>query len=202
MAQIFKHHIVQKEESASETNKPMPSTPSFSEEELQTLTEEARQQGYVHGQKEAANLAQQQMNGLKGQLEQLLCSIPQAVEQHRLELHHELAAITLSILHSYFAEQIVDKKSLENKINNVLTQLNNQHSIELYLHASDIKALQEGDIQLNAVKNQITIKTHETLALGGFIIKTPHGSFDASVEKQLNQLKDYLSSMKQQELSA
>ena len=201
MAQVFKHHNVQKAEIIHETILEQPSVPAVSEEELLALKEEAYQQGYLQGQEDANTLAHQQMNKLKEQLEQLLCSIPQAIEQQRFNLHTELAAITVLILQSYFAEQVIDKKALETKINLLLTQINTQQNIELYLHASDIKALQHGEIQLNAVKNQITIKSDEALALGGFIIKTQHGTFDASLEKQINKLKDYLAHIKRQEVS-
>jgi flagellar assembly protein FliH len=200
MAQIFKHHQVHREEIIANTLL-APSTPTYGEEELYALKEEAYQQGYLQGQEDATTLAHQQMGTLKEQLEQLLCSIPQALEQQRFDLHTELAAITVLILQSYFAEQVIDKNVLETKINLLLGQINSQQLIELYLHANDIKALQNGEIKLSAIKNQITIKSDEALALGGFIIKTQHGIFDASLEKQINKLKDYLISMKSQELS-
>lgn len=152
MAQVFKQLHIQREEIIAEPILATSEVPTYTEEELLALKEASYQQGYLQGQEDANNLAHQQMNTLKEQLEQLLCSIPQALDQQRLDLHNELAALTVLILQSYFAEEIIDKTALASKINRLLVQINSQQNIELYLHAHDIKALQNGEIQLNAVK--------------------------------------------------
>jgi flagellar assembly protein FliH len=200
MAQVFKLHKIQIEEAMPEVVLAIPAPPPISEQELMAAKEESFQQGYSQGRDDANTISQQQMDKVKEQLERLLCSIPQALEQQRLALQQDIAALSIHIIQSYFTEQILDKKILETNINRLLAQINSQQSIELYLHSTDIKALQSGAIQLNAIKNQITIKSDEALALGGFIIKTPHGNFDASIENQINKLKDYLIHMKCQEL--
>lgn len=200
MAQVFKHYKVQIEEERIEELEVVPAEPEMSKAELQASTEEAYQEGYWQGQEDANTKTLQEMVKVKKQLEQLLHSIPQALEQQRFDLQQELAAISVLVMQSYFAEHVLDKKALEAKINSLLGQINSQQSIELYLHASDIKALQQGEIRLNALKNQITLKSDEQLALGGFIIKTQHGTFDVSLEKQINKLKDYLAHIRRQEL--
>jgi flagellar assembly protein FliH len=197
MAQIVKHSAVYREEDEENQLSLMPITPPFSEEQRQALKNEGYQEGYVQGQEEARFIAHQQMNDLKEQLETLLHAIPQAIEQCRLDMNKDLVAMSLLIIQRYFVEQCIDAKLLEAQINQLLNQLNNQQSIELYLHPADIKALQQGLIQLKTSKQQITIKNDEALALGGFIIKTSHGVFDASIEKQIDKLKEHLICIKE-----
>ena len=197
MAQVVKQHLVQQEEHETATVAPMLTAPAFSEEQITAFKEESYQQGYAQGAEEARTLAHQELHELEERLMRLLASIPQALEEYRLNQQEELAAISLLIMEHYFAEQSMDTKQLERQINQVLTQLNQQQSIELSLHPDDIKALQNGLIQLKASTKQITIKKDEALALGGFIIKTQHGIFDASVEKQIDKLKTYLINLKQ-----
>lgn len=46
---------------------------------------------------------------------------------------------------------------------------------------------------------QLSIKKNTQMALGGFYIKTDHGSFDASIEKRIDNLKVYLKQIQQGE---
>lgn len=196
MAQIIKQSLVQR----AELEQLCESTPtSFNEEQIELLKKEAYQQGYLKGQTEAKELAYQQLNELKNRLEQMLLAIPLAVEQNRLTMQQELTSMCLFIVQRYFVAQKVDPQILETQINQLLTQINNQQNIELHLHPNDIQLVQKGLIKLSAVNNEITIKNEEALAVGGFMVKTSHGMFDASVEKQIDKLKQYLMNITHEE---
>ena len=199
MAKIIKHTQVQREELNEVAVLFTEPVSSFNEEQIAALKQEAYEQGYLKGQKEAIELAHRQMDELKTRMEQMLASIPLALTHNRLDMQKELVSMCLFIVQSYFVAQSVDPQLLETQINQLLTQINNQQTIELHLHPHDLKMLQKGLIKLIAVKNEITIKNEESLALGGFIIKTPHGLFDASLEKQLDKLKHYLLSIRTEE---
>ncbi len=193
MAQLIKYYNVHHEEN------PLPEVTMeqqkgifYSDEQLKALHDAAYQQGYHSGQEDAHAHIAQEMVLLKEQLNTLVQQIPTALEQARLQLQPEIAAVTLLIIQRYFVEQAADIHNVEHKINHLLGEMNQQQSIELCLHPRDIHALQSAQIQLQGSKKQITIKTDETLALGGFIIKTEHGVFDSSIERQINKLKEYL----------
>jgi flagellar assembly protein FliH len=197
MAQVFKHYLVQQETLNTTEAEPILLAPSFSEEELSALKHEAYQQGYVQGAEEARALAHLQTHELEERLKQLIQAIPQAIEQNRLDMKQDLSALSLLIMERFFTEQCTDIKALETQINQILTQLNQQQQIELSLHPEDVKALQKGLMHLKATPKHLTIKQDESMTLGGFIIKTPHGIFDARIEQQIDQLKEYLIQIKQ-----
>lgn len=166
--------------------------------QLKQAKEEGYQEGYFIGKTKAEHLAQEQMNGLKKQLDDVLLSIPQAIAQSRLELHAEIADILWLIIQRFFVEQQSNRKAIELQINQILLQINSKQTVELCLHPQEITALQHGDIQLNASHiNGLQIKSDESLRLGGCVIKTEHGVFDASLEKQIDKLKEALLHMKQ-----
>lgn len=173
-------------------------TTQLNETYLEELREQAFQQGFESGVNEGQNRAKQQIEGLKLDLENLLLSIPQAITQCRMELTNEIADIALLISQEYFAEQQRNPEALQAQINQILNQINNEQNIELCLHPEDIKLVQKANIQLETAHlNRLKIKADERLDLGGCLIKTEHGIFDASIETRIERLKDYLIQMKQ-----
>lgn len=165
---------------------------------LEDLREQSFQQGFESGVKEGQNRAEQQIEGLKLDLENLLLSIPQAITQCRMELNNEIADIALLISQEYFTEQQRNPDALQAQINQILNQINNEQNIELCLHPEDIKLVQKSNIQLETAHlSRLKIKADDRLALGGCLIKTEHGIFDASIETRIERLKDYLIQMKQ-----
>lgn len=182
MAQLVKHLFVHHEENPQELIAPV-----VDEQALDLLKKEAFAQGY----QEALHAIEQQQQDIQQQLRTLINSIPSIIAQHRNDLSQEITSLCLLIMQQYFVAQSLDPKILEEQINQMLRELNEQQQIELQLHPKDLHALQAGQILLQQNK-QLNIKSNEQLRLGGFAIKTEHGLFDASIEKQIDRLKRYL----------
>lgn len=208
MAKIIKQVLISPETITLGTTLPEPSyehneqdilnTTQLNETYLEELREQAFQQGFESGIKEGQNRAEQQIEGLKHDLESLLLSIPQAITQCRMELNNEIADIALLISQEYFAEQHRNPEALQAQINQILNQINNEQNIELCLHPKDIKLVQKSNIKLETAHlSRLKLKADDRLALGGCLIKTEHGIFDASIETRIERLKDYLIQMKQ-----
>lgn len=172
--------------------------PSFNAMHMQQIKEESFQEGYLAGKEETLGLTQAQMGLLKNQLEALLTSLPETINQSRLGLQTEIADILWMIIQPFFIEKSANRQAIELQINQILSQINSSQAVELCLHPNDIAALQSGDIRLDATHlNGLKIKSDESLTLGGCLIKTEHGVFDASIEKQVDKLKDILLHIKQ-----
>lgn len=165
--------------------------------------EHAYQEGYLCARNEAANAAGQHITEHQQQLAALLHSIPQAVADNRLALHKDIADIVALITRNYFISQEQQPATLEQQINNILSQINSQQRVELCLHPQDVSLLKDGTISLSASHlNGLKIKSDDSLILGGCIVKTEHGLFDASIEKQIDKLKEALIGIRQGRLHA
>lgn len=163
---------------------------------------QAYQDGYLAATGSNQALMDQQITDLKNQLEALLLSLPEAVEQNRKSLSGEIADIILMIIQQYFIDKVSDVTALEQQIKKIISHLNNQQSIELHLHPSDISALQRNNIQFDSIYlNKLIVKGDTALSLGGCIVKTEHGIFDASIENQINKLKELLMQIRQRGLN-
>jgi flagellar assembly protein FliH len=204
MAKLYKNAVISPEELF--LNQPVVVEATVVPEEIMTpvdesVLENAQQesydQGYAAGVIEGRTVVAQEFSQLKEQLAAALASIPQAIAQNRLDLSSEVADIVLLITQQFFIERQKDPKALTQQINQVLSQLNNKQTVELCLHPQEITALQNGMIQLDAAHlNGLKIKGDESLTLGGYVIKTEHGIFDASIEKQIDKLKEVLMQLK------
>lgn len=165
--------------------------------------DKAYQEGYLSARNEMAQEAQQKIEQLQQQLSVLLHSIPEAVANNRLALNKDIADIVTLISQNYFISQAENPAVLEQQINHILTQINSQQTIELCLHPHDVSLLKSGAIKLVSQHiNGLKIKSDDSLILGGCIVKTEHGLFDASIEKQIDKLKDVLIGIRQGTLYA
>lgn len=202
MAQIFKKDSIHKEEYMHIVSDELPEAidevPALSEEALEALCAEAYQRGFDAGKKEKIELAEDELSLLMQSLKALLASIKAEIDAHYLGLGADIAPIMLMVMKEYLGEHLLAPEALQHHINQMLKQINQQQHIELCLHPQDVIALHSGRIKINAqhIKG-ISIKSDDSLSLGGCVIKTEHGLFDASLEKQIDRLKDYLRQLKQ-----
>lgn len=135
-------------------------------------------------------------------LKALLHSIPKAINDNRLALAHDIADIVLVIVQQFFINQQHNVDAISQQINHVLQQLNQKQTIELVLHPHDLALLQQGKLTLDVgTSTNLRIISDEQLRLGGCLINSEHGLFDASIERQIDQLKQFLMQIKQGQLN-
>lgn len=133
------------------------------------------------------------LNEQSNALNALLNSIPEAICTHRLQLSSDIADIVLLITRKFFINQQHDKEHLTQQITQILTQLNDQQDIVIHLHPQDMAVIPP-------TKN-LRVLPDSTLRLGGCIINSEHGVFDASIERQIDNLKQVLLQMRAQHAS-
>ncbi len=203
MAKIYKNVLVSPEEVflrpeiQNKLSEPINNLPAPELPDLDTLRKEAYETGYIDGKTAQFNQIEQETVQVKQQLESLLSSIPETISQNRLHLSSEIADIVLHIVQQFFIEHQHNHQGLIQQINQILAQLNHKQTVELYLHPRDIAILQNTQVQLEAAHlHGLKIKGDESLILGGCIIKTSHGVFDISLEKQIEKLKTALLQIK------
>lgn len=160
--------------------------------------ENARQAGYLQGLSEGIAKTEAKMTDELSVLATLLQSIPAAINDRRMQLSDEIADIVLLITRQFFINQQLNKDGIALQINQTINQLNDKQNIELALHPEDLALLQQGllKIDLKSCKN-LRVIPDESLRLGGCIVKSEHGVFDASIERQIDNLKQVLLQMKQ-----
>lgn len=160
--------------------------------------ENARQAGYNQGLSEGIAQTESRMTAEFSVLTTLLQSIPAAINENRLKLSDEIADIVLTIAQQFFISQQQNKDAIALQINQTINQLNDKQNIELSLHPQDLTLLQQGKVKidLKSCKN-LRIIPDDNLRLGGCIVRSEHGVFDASIERQIDNLKQVLLQMKQ-----
>ena len=175
----------------------IPTAEMIAREQLEQEIDEAFQRGLKQGIAEGLAQAHAKFQEREACLIRLLDSIPEAVEHNRLMLSSEIADIVLFIIQRFFIHQQHSKDAIAGQITSILNQLNQKHNIELALHPHDVALLEQGELDINfkPFKN-IRIKADDTLRLGGCIVRSEHGAFDASIERQIDNLKQVLLKIK------
>lgn len=198
MASVIKH-VTLSEDTCVLGEKALSNEPLVVEEvEPVDLQKHAYEQGFLDGKSEAEKHATQEFSALKQHLQDLISSLPDAIAKHRLGLSVEIAEIVTLISQQLFLEKQTSPDVLAQQINQILLQINSKESLELQLHPQDLSALQKGAILLPTnLSHKLTIKANPNLSLGGCLIKTEHGMFDGSIEKQIDKLKQVLIHIRQ-----
>ncbi|HRD70991.1 MAG TPA: FliH/SctL family protein [Legionella sp.] len=202
MAKLFKNacissqlvHLDYLDDCSINTELPLKTQDSLSDAQLQEIKDKAYQEGYLLGKQE--ELKHHEL--VQEELITVLNSIPKAITQKRHEMNSEIADIILLITSHYFLERESNPQALELQINSILKQLYQQDNVVLSLHPKEVILLQQGNISLDTTHlDGLKIKSDDTLTLGGCVIKTNHGLFDASIEKQIERLKEMLLEIRQ-----
>ena len=161
--------------------------------------ESAWQSGYSQGLMEGSAQERAMLSEQTNTLTQLLLSIPQAIKDHRMQLTSEIADIVLLIASKFFVHQQHTKDAIVHQVTQILLQLNEKQQLKIALHPKDLALIQQGDIELQVQDDEhIQLLADERLRLGGCIITSEHGVFDAGIERQIDQLKQVLLQMKSQ----
>lgn len=219
MAEIYKQlpccrdpiHLPQRPVDADSTAALIAELPSIaqmtlSDEELKLLQDQAYQeayekgfnQGLAEGREKGEEIGRDRASQQAAHWDALIENVAEAVAQQRLSLRTDIADIVLAISQQFFIHQQHHSDQIGLQINGILRQLNQDQIIEIALHPQDLALIQQGRIklELKTAKN-IRIIADDNCRLGGCLIKTEHGFFDASIEKQIDRLKDLLLQIKQ-----
>lgn len=167
--------------------------PTIKETPLPSFSQQDIDNAYLNGIMHAETTMKSQIQALTS----LLKGIPETLHAHRQQLSHEIADIVWMITQQFFIHQHHQKDAIANQVTQTLTQLNQKTNIELILHPHDVYLLQAEEVKIDfkAFKG-IRIIADESLQLGGCIIRSEHGVFDASIERQIDNLKRVLVKMK------
>lgn len=184
-----------------EESEPLPSenggVPPANETDRLAEDEITWQSGYSQGLFDGALQERAVLNEQINTLNSLLQSIPQAINNNRQQLSTDIADIVLLIVSKFFIHQQQNKEAITQQIDQVILQLNNKQNLEITLHPHDLALIQQNEIQVNLqdCKN-VRLKADENLRLGGCIVNSEHGVFDAGIERQIDNLKQVLLRMK------
>ncbi len=159
--------------------------------------DKARDDGYSQGLTDGIDQEQARLHDQFSTLSALLHSIPEAISENRRILSAEIADIVLLIAHKLFINQQQNKESIAHQITQIIAELNNKQNIAIALHPRELALIQQGGIHIDtqACKN-LTLLPDVSLRLGGCIVKSEHGVFDAGIERQIDNLKQVLLHMR------
>jgi flagellar assembly protein FliH len=165
---------------------------------LQQAQDVSFKAGVDEGQKQQLDAFKQQ----EETLQTLIQTIPEAISQQRLTLKNEITHIVLTIIEQLFIHNQTNPKIIEDQIHHILQQLNSLDTAELCLHPNDIALLQNGEITVSTKTQGLKVSADPNLLPGGCIVKSNHGVFDASIEGQIERLKQTLLSFKERSTHA
>ncbi len=203
MADIFKHVLISGEMAylSEPLRHPEPSEgPPVIQEVPHWVRDDvslAREDGYSQGLTDGIAQENARLHEQFNTLDVLLHSIPEAISENRRQLSAEIADIVLLITHKLFINQQQNKESIRHQITQIIDELNNKQNIEIALHPRELALIEQYGIEIDtqACKN-LTLLPDVSLRLGGCIVKSEHGVFDAGIERQIDNLKQVLLQMR------
>ena len=166
---------------------------------LERARDEGYQLGYAEGLSKGLLQEQAQLLERTSTLNGLISSIPAALNASRQQQSSEIANIVLAITAQLFTHQQQDKTAIARQVAQIIEQLNEAQHINVALHPKDWATLKEtGFLNTQEHYTQLQFTPDEQLRLGGCVVSSEHGLFDASIERQIDNLKQVLLQMKRE----
>lgn len=159
------------------------------EASLEIRCGEARQAGYREGEAAGRNQANAQLQPLLDKLARSIQEIADIRPRLRAEAEADLLKLSLAIARKVLhRELIADPDSIAALIKVCLDKVRLQEIVRVRIHPQHHPAIQQLLVRL-ATGVPIELLPDAKLQLGGVVIETSRGEFDASVDVQLKEIE-------------
>ncbi|HEX7643481.1 MAG TPA: FliH/SctL family protein [Noviherbaspirillum sp.] len=168
--------------------------------EAEAARELGRQRGLQEGRQAAHDELRQTVASDLDRLRSIMGKLEASLNTGIEDLEDIALAITMEALCKMLGAAAVDQESVKAQIRHAAAQVQKQELLQVRLHPTDLAMLKDMcglNLILPSGKN-ISWVADYSIELGGCILKTNHGRFDARFETQLSQLKQTLLEVRSQ----
>ncbi|GAA5415103.1 hypothetical protein Pryu01_00127 [Paraliobacillus ryukyuensis] len=165
------------------------------ENEKQEWIEQAKREGYQAGFQQGEEDGQLQYQSLLDEAKQIIELMrkdkAELLEQSQPKILDLSVAAANKIIHQLMNE----KDAFISIVKDVITEARNQPIIQIFTHPTDFLLCQKYRDELNEIvdtKVELDFYPDEALEQGSCIMETPFGRVDASVDTQLDNLREQL----------
>jgi len=161
--------------------------------ELQAAAErrvrETREAAYREGETAGRNQATAQIQPMLNKLAQSIHEIAELRPKLRHEAEADLVKLSLAIARKILhRELIADPESISGLIRVAMDKIRLQEILKVRVHPQHHAAVQQALTQIS-IGTRIEITPDPKLQLGGVVVETTRGEFDASVDLQLREIE-------------
>ncbi|MCT2534521.1 flagellar assembly protein FliH [Aquibacillus koreensis] len=165
------------------------------EKEKNHLMENAKQTGYQEGFELGRN---ESIEKHKELIEQARSTINLAKKDYHLKLEQseeEVLQLALKAASKIMHHSIEESEHFLHIVKDVLKEVKEQHSVQITAHPEDYQVMFQHKDELENIvssKTEFSIYPDHELQRGSCIIETPFGKIDASLDSQLQELRNKL----------
>jgi len=156
---------------------------------------EGTNQGRQEGLRLALNQHQSTLDRLARETEELARRLEEAVQRLWLQSEHELRELALAIAECLLKKELsVAPEVIVHVVQNALLRVANSREVRIRVSTADLPALRAAQAQIRELlpaDTRIELTSAE-IEPGGCIVESVQGVVDASVETQLQQVRDVL----------
>ncbi|WP_175480311.1 flagellar assembly protein FliH [Gracilibacillus ureilyticus] len=166
------------------------------EQERAQYVEQAQQEGYQQGFRQGEQDSLAQYQSLIDQANATVDLANQDYLRKLSQMDEQILQIAMAV-----AEKVIDitlednKESFYQLVKKALEQVKEQPSIKIYIHPDHYQLLSDNKEELQTItynQAELSIYNDSSLSNGQAIIETPFGKIDASVETQLEEIRNKL----------
>lgn len=166
------------------------------EQEKQLLMKQGYQEGYELGVSEGKLAAEKQYETLINQVNDLEKIATKDYHTRLEQSDHVIVDLSVKIAEKIIKSQIdVDPKLFLNIVTAAITEIKDQSQISIYVHPNNYELLmkQKGEL-INTLDGdtKLSIFVNQKMIENECLIEHPFGQIDASVDTQLQQIRDIL----------
>lgn len=164
---------------------------SLLEAELESIREQAWQEGHDAGFAEGLKLRDEAVKNYENHAREFLNEVEDAIPAFMDQMVPQLMALTGEIAGQFVMSMPVDVRHLEREIREALSRLSSGGRLEIILNSADIAALSELGLDLKSLQSsgsELAVQASERVSPGGFLIHSHMGSVDYTRETKLKKI--------------
>jgi flagellar assembly protein FliH len=154
--------------------------------------EEARREGYVFGQEQAAAEAKAALRQEADRLSSTVASLDQERAKVLAQAEDDVVEIVFCAVTRFLGTALAGREQVAALVNHLLAEVRGTGGLTLRLHPDDAELLAANAAGGDGFGQDVVLRADTDVVLGGCMIDSPVGRLDLRLETLLEQLRDTL----------
>jgi flagellar assembly protein FliH len=160
---------------------------------LEQAYKDAQARGYQDGFKQGDEDARSSYLEAQGRLEAITAKLEETLEQGIAGIEDTAVAIVFEAICKILGDAMVTREGVIAQVRQVTARVRERGALLIRLHPRDLELVQECNAFGVGTKSaEIAWAADDSLSIGGCVVETTGGEFDARLDMQLDQIRNAL----------
>ncbi|HYD79891.1 MAG TPA: FliH/SctL family protein [Paucimonas sp.] len=166
-------------------------------QKLEQAYKEEQARGYQDGFNQGDEDARRSFLEAQERLEAITAKLEETLAQGIANIEDMAVAIVFAAVCKILGDAMVTREGVIAQVRQVMARVRERGALLIRLHPTDLELVQERNVfGVGAKSMEITWVADDSLSIGGCVVETAGGEFDARLDMQLEQIRNALAAVR------